>query len=66
MTVIRTELGEAVIKAMIDDGVIEARPADSDPGAVALMHKLAQKSRERWPVWAAEPARVGLPTKKTK
>ena len=66
LTIIRTDLGEAVIKAMIADGVIEARPADSDPGAVALMHKLAQKSRERWPQWAAEPARLGLPEKKSK
>jgi coenzyme F420 hydrogenase subunit beta len=66
LTIVRTDLGEAVIKAMIADGVIEARPADSDPGAVALMHKLAAKSRERWPVWAAEPARVGLPEKKPK
>ena len=66
LTIVRTELGEAVIKAMIADGVIEARPADSDPGAVALMHKLAQKSRERWPQWAAESARLGLPEKKPK
>ena len=59
LTVVRTELGEAIIKAMLADGVIEARPADTDPGAVALMHKLAAKSRERWPAWAAEPVRVG-------
>jgi coenzyme F420 hydrogenase subunit beta len=66
LTVVRTELGEAVIKAMLADGVIEARPADSDPGAIALMHKLAAKSRERWPKWAAEPVRIGLPEKKAK
>ncbi len=66
LTIIRTDLGEAIIKAMIADGVIEARPADSDPGAVALMHKLAAKSRERWPQWATESARVGLPEKKAK
>ena len=34
---------------MIDDGSIIARPGDEDPGAIALMHKLAQKSRDRWP-----------------
>jgi len=28
--------------------VIEARPGDDDPGAIALMNKLAAKSRERW------------------
>ena len=35
----------------------------SDPGAIALMHKLAAKSRERWPEWANPTARVGLPVK---
>ena len=64
LTVVRTDLGEAIIQAMLADGVIEARPADTDPGAVALMHKLAAKSRERWPQWAAPAARVGLPEKK--
>jgi len=66
LTIVRTELGEAIIKAMLDDGVIEARPADTDPGAIALMQKLAAKSRERWPQWAAEPVRIGLPEKKKK
>jgi len=49
---------------MVKDGVIETRPGDDDPGAIALMHKLAQKSRARWPEWANESARVGLPVKK--
>jgi coenzyme F420 hydrogenase subunit beta len=66
LTVVRTDLGEAIIKAMLADGVIEARPADTDPAAVALMHKLAAKSRERWPAWASEPVRVGMPQKKAK
>ncbi len=61
LTIVRTDLGRAVIDAMIADGVIETRPGDDDPGAIALLHKLAQKSRERWPDWAAEEARVGLP-----
>jgi hypothetical protein len=30
------------------------------------MHKLAAKSRERWPQWAAESVRVGVPEKKAK
>ena len=34
---------------MIADGTIVARPGDDDPGAIALMHKLSKKSRERWP-----------------
>jgi len=60
LTIVRTELGRAVIEAMINDGVIETRPGDDDPGAVALMHKLAAKSRSRWPEWAASEVRVGL------
>jgi coenzyme F420 hydrogenase subunit beta len=63
LTVVRTELGRHIISTMVDEGVIEARPGDSDPGAIALMHKLAAKSRERWPDWANPSARVGLPVR---
>jgi coenzyme F420 hydrogenase subunit beta len=51
---------------MIADGSIIARPGDDDPGAIALMRKLAQKSRERWPGWAEPVVRLGLPEKKAK
>ncbi len=61
LTIVRTELGRAVIDAMVADGAIETRPGDDDPGAIALMHKLARKSRERWPDWAQPAARVGIP-----
>ena len=64
LTIVRTDLGRAVIDAMVTDGVIETRPGDSDPGAIALLHKLAEKSRARWPSWAAPEARLGLPEKK--
>ena len=50
---------------MIKDGAIETRPGDDDPGAIALMQKLAQKSRTRWPEWANESPRLGLPKKKS-
>jgi coenzyme F420 hydrogenase subunit beta len=63
LTIVRTDLGREVISRMIDAGVIEARPGDSDPGAIALMHKLSVKSRERWPEWAAPEAKVGITTK---
>ena len=66
LTVVRTDLGRAVIDAMIKDGVIDTRPGDDDPAAIALMQRLAQKSRERWPAWANPTARVGLPEKKKK
>ena len=60
----RTELGREIISRMIADGSIEARPGDSDPGAIALMRKLAEKSRSRWPADAEPSVRVGLPQKK--
>jgi len=66
LTVVRTELGEEIIEAMIADGVIEARPADDDPGAVALMRKLAIVSRRRWPDAAAAGPKIGVPPPKAK
>ena len=60
LTIVRTELGRAIIKAMIDDGAIETRPGDDDPAAVALMHRLAANSRKRWPSWANAEVGVGL------
>ncbi len=66
LTIIRTDLGRAVIDAMIKDDVIETRPGDDDPGAIALMHKLAAKSRGRWPDSANPAVRVGLPIPKKK
>jgi coenzyme F420 hydrogenase subunit beta len=64
LTVVRTELGREIIHRMIADGAIEFRPGDDDPGAIALMHKLAAKSRQRWPGWADGEVRLGLPEKK--
>jgi coenzyme F420 hydrogenase subunit beta len=64
LTIVRTELGREIIQRMIAAGVIEARPGDDDPGAIALMRKLAAKSRERWPAWASNEVRLGLPEKK--
>lgn len=64
LTIVRTELGREIIARMIADGSIESRPGDSDPGAIALMHKLAQNSRSRWPTTAEGSIRVGLPQPK--
>jgi coenzyme F420 hydrogenase subunit beta len=50
LTVVRTELGEEIFKDAVDAGVIEWRPGDEDPSALALMEKLAERSRARWPV----------------
>jgi hypothetical protein len=40
------------------DGVIEVRPGDDDPGAIALMHKLSARSRKRWPEFAIDAPRL--------
>jgi coenzyme F420 hydrogenase subunit beta len=46
---------------MLRDGWIETRPGDEDPDAIALMHKLAKKSRQRWPEFAPrEPGLIDL------
>lgn len=60
LTIVRTDLGRAIIDAMIKDGAIETRPGDDDPGAIALMNRLAAKSRSRWPQWAESEVGVGL------
>jgi coenzyme F420 hydrogenase subunit beta len=60
LTIVRTELGREIMQRMIADGSIETKAADEDPGAVKLMHKLAEKSRARWPDWAATPVRLGV------
>ena len=64
LTIVRTELGREIISRMIADGSIESRPGDSDPDAIALMRRLSEKSRARWPTNAAPEVRLGLPAKK--
>lgn len=49
LTVVRTDAGRDLMERMVADGWIETRPGDDDPGAIELMHKLAKKSRLRWP-----------------
>jgi coenzyme F420 hydrogenase subunit beta len=53
LVIVRTDLGRELISAMKSEGLIETRPGDDDPGAVALLHKLARVSRKRWPESAA-------------
>ena len=60
MTIVRTELGRQIIMKMLEEGVIEGKPGDSAPGAIALMHKLSAKSRSRWPDWANPQPRLGI------
>lgn len=61
LVIVRTDLGRSLVAAMKDEGLIETRPGDDDPGAIALLHKLAQISRKRWPVDANPgPRRIPL------
>jgi coenzyme F420 hydrogenase subunit beta len=66
LTVVRTDLGREIIIRMLREGVIEGRPGDDDPGAIALMRKLATVSRRRWPEFASPEAKVGVPPPKPK
>jgi len=62
LTVVRTDLGRELMDGVVADGMVEVRPGDDDPGAIALMQKLAAKSRKRWPETAL-PAPGVLPPK---
>jgi coenzyme F420 hydrogenase subunit beta len=61
LTIVRTEKGREIMDGMLADGVIQVRPGTDDPGAIALMNKLAVRSRKRWPETAVAKPRV-LPT----
>ncbi len=64
LTVIRSELGREVIMKMLEDGSLIGRPGEDDPDALALMDRLAQNSRKRWPKFANEvPALLPAPAK---
>jgi coenzyme F420 hydrogenase subunit beta len=52
LTIVRTERGRELLAAMIEAGAVETRPADDDPGAVALLRRLSRVSRKRWPATA--------------
>src|SRR5487761_2503585 len=49
LVIVRTDLGRELLSALKERGLVETRPGDDDPGAVALLHKLARVSRKRWP-----------------
>ncbi len=57
LVVVRTDLGRDLVTRMREAGVIETRPGDDDPGAIALMQKLARVSRRRWPEFAVDGPR---------
>jgi len=49
LTVVRTQRGEDWLEGAREAGVITVRPGAEDPAALALMAKLAARSRARWP-----------------
>jgi coenzyme F420 hydrogenase subunit beta len=49
LTVVRTQRGEEWLRAAEAAGVVTVRPGEEDPAALALMAKLAVRSRQRWP-----------------
>jgi coenzyme F420 hydrogenase subunit beta len=61
LTVVRTDRGREVMDGLVKAGMIETRPADEDPGAVALMRKLSRVSRARWPETAVPAPRLMPP-----
>ncbi len=66
LTLVRTDAGRDVIDGMRRDGVIETRPGDDDPGAIALLRKLSIVSRRRWPDQAVAAPKIGVPPPKPK
>ena len=50
LAVVRTQRGEDWMGEATAAGVITVRPGEDDPAALALMAKLAARSRGRWPV----------------
>ena len=50
LAVVRTQRGEDWMRQAEAAGVITVRPGEEDPAALALMAKLAARSRGRWPV----------------
>ena len=62
LVLVRTEQGRDLLEKMKAAGVVETRPGDEDPGALALLRKLAQVSRKRWPE-TADPGPRRIPVK---
>jgi coenzyme F420 hydrogenase subunit beta len=54
LTVVRTQRGEEWLRAAEAAGVVTVRPGEEDPAALALMAKLAVRSRQRWPAELGE------------
>jgi hypothetical protein len=59
--VVRTGRGEAWLREAQAAGVVSVRQGAEDPAALALMTRLAVRSRVRWPAGGAYDAPGRLP-----
>jgi coenzyme F420 hydrogenase subunit beta len=50
LTVVRTQRGQEWLEGAVAAGLVTVRPGEEDPAALALMAKLAVRSRQRWPL----------------
>lgn len=66
LCVVRTPLGEEVMKRMAAAGAITVRPAEDDATAMKLLKLLSTVSRRRWPSTAHPAPTVGVPPPKKK
>jgi coenzyme F420 hydrogenase subunit beta len=67
LTIVRTDIGREIIIKMLEDGTIEGRPGDDDPGAIDLLRRLSTVSRRRWPEWSpVQSPKLGVPPPKKK
>lgn len=60
LTITRTDQGRSLIAALIDANLVDVKPIDEDPDALALLKKLARLSRRRWPE-SADPSPRRIP-----
>jgi coenzyme F420 hydrogenase subunit beta len=58
LAVIRTARGKELMDQLVAAAVIETRPGEDDPGALALLDRLSRASRRRWPETAAAAPRL--------
>ncbi len=55
LTLVRTRRGQEWLDGLAAAGLVTVRPGEEDPAALALMGKLAERSRLRWPGGLAGP-----------
>lgn len=53
LTIVRTQRGQEWLEGAVAAGLVTVRPGEEDPAALALMAKLAVRSRNRWPAGRA-------------